>query len=198
MPVFGCRWADNKNGVDNSEMGFTRVDLERVGYKDEPFILASQAKQVFFVTDPVDKRWSIVLSANKNTCIEDDGLYNEDDGGNPILGGSQSTNSDGDLDISDDELYMRQDHQEGIWINPSVRRRTKKKVVPMGSKRLLSQRQKENDERYLNLFHNCMIDLIIFQYLHLVARKFIFLRFANFCGKFKGNRGLIDFKVNLV
>ena len=80
VPVFGCRWVDNKHGVDNSEIGFTRVDLERVGYKDEPFILASQAKQVFFVTDPIDKRWSIVLSANKNTCIDDDYEESEDDG----------------------------------------------------------------------------------------------------------------------
>ena len=136
MPVFGCRWVDHKNGVDDSEIGFTRVDLEKVGYKDEPFILASQAKQVFFVTDPVDKRWSIVLSANKNTCIEDDGLYNENDGGTPILGGSQSTNSDGDLDISDDELNMREDHQEGIWINPSVRRRTKQNGRTEGSQKI--------------------------------------------------------------
>ena len=153
----------NKDGLDNSEIGFTRVDLERVGYKDEPFILASQAKQVFFVTDPIDKRWSIVLSANKNTCIDDDYEESEDDGENSIsLGDSQSIDSDDDLDISNDELYMRQDHQEGIWINPSVRRRTKKMVVPMESKRPLSQRQKENDERYLNLFHNCMIDLFFY------------------------------------
>lgn len=27
----------------------------------EPFILASQTKQAFYVTDPSDKKWSIVL-----------------------------------------------------------------------------------------------------------------------------------------
>ena len=41
------------------------MDLNRVGYKDEPFIIVSQAKQVFYVTDPTSTKWSIVLLSNK-------------------------------------------------------------------------------------------------------------------------------------
>ena len=41
------------------------VDLNRVGYKDEPFILASHAKQVFYVSDPTNVKLSITLQ-NRN------------------------------------------------------------------------------------------------------------------------------------
>ncbi|KAL9429758.1 hypothetical protein AB3S75_031559 [Citrus x aurantiifolia] len=36
------------------------VDLHRIGHKSDSFILASQAKQVFYATDPIDKKWSVV------------------------------------------------------------------------------------------------------------------------------------------
>ena len=39
------------SGIRMDKSIFLQVDLNRVGYKDEPFILASQAKQVFYVTD---------------------------------------------------------------------------------------------------------------------------------------------------
>jgi len=42
-------------------MGFTLVDLNKVGYKEEPFIMAKQARQVFYVRDPCDSRLSVVL-----------------------------------------------------------------------------------------------------------------------------------------
>ena len=36
------------------------MDLHRLGHKSDPFILASQAKRVFYATDPVDNKWSVV------------------------------------------------------------------------------------------------------------------------------------------
>ena len=36
-------------------------DLNRIGHKSDRFILASQAKQVFYVNDPSDSQWSVVL-----------------------------------------------------------------------------------------------------------------------------------------
>ncbi|XP_057425762.1 uncharacterized protein LOC130719140 [Lotus japonicus] len=119
VPVFGCRWVDNNNGVRIDDLGFTQVDLNRVGYKNDPFILASQAEQVFFVTDPADKKWSIVQLSNK---INDNKDYDEnqqksvDKEDDPFKGISHSL--DDDL-IEDDDLYMRDDHVEGIWIDQS-------------------------------------------------------------------------------
>ena len=36
------------------KLGFTCVNLSKMGHKDDLFILASQAKQVFYVDDPME------------------------------------------------------------------------------------------------------------------------------------------------
>ena len=46
IPVFKCDWVDNNNDIKVDELGFTLVDLTKVAYKSDSFILASQAKQV--------------------------------------------------------------------------------------------------------------------------------------------------------
>ena len=40
---------------------FTLVDLKKLAYQNEPFIMAEQTKQVFYVQDPCNERWSVVL-----------------------------------------------------------------------------------------------------------------------------------------
>ena len=60
--IFKCDWIDNKNGIKVDELGFTLVDFSKIGCKSDPFILASQAKKVFYVEDQLDPKWSIVLS----------------------------------------------------------------------------------------------------------------------------------------
>ncbi|RDY01726.1 hypothetical protein CR513_14919, partial [Mucuna pruriens] len=42
--VFKCKWVDSNTGVQTDELGFTFIDLDKVGYKGEPFIMASHAK----------------------------------------------------------------------------------------------------------------------------------------------------------
>jgi len=61
VPVFKCKWVDGNTGVRTDDFGFTLVDLNKVGYTDEPFIMAYQAKQVFYVGDPSNDKWSVVL-----------------------------------------------------------------------------------------------------------------------------------------
>jgi len=36
--------------------GFTLVDLKKLTYQNDPFIMDEQAKQVFYVQDPYDER----------------------------------------------------------------------------------------------------------------------------------------------
>ena len=45
-----CDWVDDK-GVCINNLGFTVVDLNRIGYKSDCVILACHAKQVFYVKD---------------------------------------------------------------------------------------------------------------------------------------------------
>lgn len=93
-----------------------KVDFNRVGYKDEPFILASQAEQVFYATDPADVKWSIVLLSNKIIDHDNQDHEEPDDEDDPFSRTSELPDSDPTVD---DVLYMRDDHDEGIWINPS-------------------------------------------------------------------------------
>ncbi|KAL4565709.1 hypothetical protein LXL04_029812 [Taraxacum kok-saghyz] len=46
IPIFKCDWVDSRNEVKKDKLGYTLVELKRLGhYKDDPFILASQAQQ---------------------------------------------------------------------------------------------------------------------------------------------------------
>ena len=61
VSIFKCQWVNRNTDVNQGEMGFTLVDLHKVSYKDKPFIMAEQARHVFYVQDPCDSRWSVVL-----------------------------------------------------------------------------------------------------------------------------------------
>lgn len=39
--------------------------MRRLRDTEEPFILASQGKQVFYVSDPVDTQWCIVVNGKR-------------------------------------------------------------------------------------------------------------------------------------
>jgi hypothetical protein len=45
--------------------GFTTVDLEQVGHKEEPFVVASQVFQVFYVRDTRNMKRQVVLPGKK-------------------------------------------------------------------------------------------------------------------------------------
>jgi hypothetical protein len=64
IPLFKCDWVNNKSGgvKHDTSLGYTLVDLNNLGHKGDPFILASQARQVFYVQDQKDKRLSIVFN----------------------------------------------------------------------------------------------------------------------------------------
>ncbi|KAH1226190.1 hypothetical protein GmHk_11G032917 [Glycine max] len=43
--VFKWKWVDNNTGVRIDDIGFTLVDLKKLGYHNDPFIMAEQARQ---------------------------------------------------------------------------------------------------------------------------------------------------------
>ena len=136
-PVFQCKWVDNNNGLHIDELGFMRVNFNKLGYKDEPFILASQAQQVFYVSDPVDTNWSIVLLTNKKLETNNDDQATDDDGieDDPFFGTSLPIV--GESTSRDDVVYVRKDHSEGITIRqkPSRKKRIAEKIISKKRKR---------------------------------------------------------------
>ncbi|KAA0054778.1 transposase [Cucumis melo var. makuwa] len=68
VAVFRCDWVENNNGMKIDDLGFVLVDLKRIGHKSDSFIMATQPRQVFYVEDPSDARWSIVLTPPQRDC----------------------------------------------------------------------------------------------------------------------------------
>ena len=44
IPVFKCLWVENNSGIKVDNLGFTLVNFNRIGFKSDSIILASQAK----------------------------------------------------------------------------------------------------------------------------------------------------------
>ena len=61
IPVFLCNWVDINKGVKVDDLGYTLVNLNRLGFLNDPFILAKHVKQVCYIDDPLEKLWSVVL-----------------------------------------------------------------------------------------------------------------------------------------
>ncbi|XP_073133518.1 uncharacterized protein [Henckelia pumila] len=70
VPMFKCNWVENNNGIKVDELGFTLVNLNRIGFKSDSFILGRQAKQVFYIEDPQDPRWHVVLATPTRDYME--------------------------------------------------------------------------------------------------------------------------------
>ncbi|CAL8173719.1 unnamed protein product [Prunus armeniaca] len=78
--VFRFDWIDSTSGLVVDELGFTLVDLSKIGHRNDQFVLASQLKQVFFVDDPMHRGWSVVLSMPNreyNDVIGDDDILGD-------------------------------------------------------------------------------------------------------------------------
>jgi hypothetical protein len=109
--VFKCRWVRPGVGVDVTDpMGFTRVDLNNVGCKDDTFILASQAQQIFYVDDPIDSKWSIVLQGKKYffedeiDCQDKESRLEFPSAFPALSGGTRN-------------VGVRREHDDGMWVD---------------------------------------------------------------------------------
>lgn len=68
--LFKCDWVDNERGCKKDEFNFTLVNFDYVMYQnnspaDEPFILPTQAEQVWYVADPLEPSWKVVMKTSR-------------------------------------------------------------------------------------------------------------------------------------
>ena len=81
IPVFKCQWVKHPNGVTVDGYGLTAVDLNNIGHKDEPWVLADRVAHVFYVVDPSNQKRHVVVSGKQRIVgVEkevDDENYNE-------------------------------------------------------------------------------------------------------------------------
>lgn len=128
VPVFRCKWVDINRGVRVDDLGFTLVDFSKLGHHDEPFIMASQPKQIFYITDPMDARWSVVLPG-KRQFVTSVGIEVDEDEYDDIDDSSDFPNAAHSLPQNEDELsgyYLRNDHDEGVWVEDESLPKSKK------------------------------------------------------------------------
>jgi len=106
--VFKCKWFDS----NRSACGFSLVNLAKRGSKEGPLIMAYQAKQVFYVEDASNERWSLVIKGRN----EYDGNNHDDSrvrySDNPSFSRHLPLmNEENDVD---EVLATRNDHNEEI------------------------------------------------------------------------------------
>ena len=75
--LFKCQWIDviNGKGCKKNEFGIPLVNFSRLIHTggqliDEPYVLASQASQVFYVEDVRHKDWAVVVKTKPREVFE--------------------------------------------------------------------------------------------------------------------------------
>ena len=86
---FKCKWVNNESsrGMKTDQYGFTMVNFNWLGFKEDLFIVASQALQVFYVEDTIEKDWHVVRTQSRDlfdvledsNAIDDYAIPNLDD-----------------------------------------------------------------------------------------------------------------------
>ncbi|XP_048611476.1 uncharacterized protein LOC125585824 [Brassica napus] len=109
VPLFRCQWAIKGNGV-KIEDGFTLVNMNQsqASFASDPYILASQAKQVFYSREDESSNWYIVMRGpSRRYSKEDIQEGNADIGPLP---------SNFDMDVDMDEAENARTDCEGIYV----------------------------------------------------------------------------------
>ncbi|XP_073133957.1 uncharacterized protein [Henckelia pumila] len=115
IPMFKCNWVENSNGIKVDDLGFMLVNLHRIGYKSDSFILASQAKQVFYIEAPEDPLWSVVLATPSREYFE----YTKGEELKETAMHYQSSSrglAPMDVDVADDNEPCICEDCDGIWV----------------------------------------------------------------------------------
>ncbi|XP_028196670.1 uncharacterized protein LOC114381608 [Glycine soja] len=115
VPVFKCQWVNGTTGVFQDPLGFTLVDLSKVAYMEEPFIMAAQARQVFYVQDPCNSSLCVAMQGRPSGMNYHNDESTLDIG--QMSGFSKQLPSMNEADEVDDGHANRVDHDEGLWEN---------------------------------------------------------------------------------
>ncbi|XP_024195897.1 uncharacterized protein LOC112199069 [Rosa chinensis] len=120
IPVFKCDWVENAKGIKVDEFGFTLVNLNRIGHVSDPFVLGKDVKQVWYVADPLDDDWSVVITCPDrdyaNDSDEAEELENLEVEQQPFIATMPAIESYDNI-VDDDENHYMREGNEGIWVD---------------------------------------------------------------------------------
>ena len=112
VPLFKCSWAHKGRGV-KEEDGFTLVNLHmnQSSFVNDPYILPSQAKQVFYSREDDNSSWYVVMRAPPRGYHE---LETEEEVSSaPVTVEHEEDTGD---QASDDESFCVRNDCEGVFI----------------------------------------------------------------------------------
>ncbi|XP_074336395.1 uncharacterized protein LOC141673544 [Apium graveolens] len=112
-PLFLCNWADNDKGIKVDDLGFILVDLSRQGHKKDKYVSIDQVKQVYYIEDPVDPKWSVVLASTTRDYQE---VYNEDELGDTTMENPPFCKQIPTCDVGDDVEPQIRENIQGTWV----------------------------------------------------------------------------------
>ena len=128
VPLFRCQWVQ-LTGVTKDQYGMTIVDLNNLGYRDEPFVLAQDVSQVFYVKDMSSKpkkginkqtdepKRHIVLSGKRNIVGVEDRTDLSEDYNNFADIPPFTVNTDPFIMLANEDApYLRRDHNQGTFV----------------------------------------------------------------------------------
>lgn len=112
VPLFKCKWANKGYGV-KEEDGFTLVNLHmnQSTFRQDPYIMPAQAKQVFYSREDDSSPWYVVMKAPPRGYHE---LETEEEFVAPPSSIQQS--EDIEDHVSDDESFCVRDDCKGIYV----------------------------------------------------------------------------------
>ncbi|KAL6145896.1 hypothetical protein ACLB2K_056580 [Fragaria x ananassa] len=110
IPIFKCDWVDNGRGVVVDELGFTSANLNKKGHFNDTFVLGKCVEQIFYIQDPADPQWSVVVRLPKRDysdfevedVVTDNGIIHQ-----PITVLMPSIELSGSLSDEEELGYMR-------------------------------------------------------------------------------------------
>jgi len=112
IPLLKCRWVELDHVVVD-DYGWTYVDLNRMSSMNDPFILANQAIQIFYVKDLAHPNRHVVMHGKRRIVgvqnVVDEDEYNQFDDLPPI--GVRVLETE-DMLIPDETCYLHEDHCE--------------------------------------------------------------------------------------
>ncbi|KAL6210829.1 hypothetical protein ACLB2K_016061 [Fragaria x ananassa] len=134
VPIFLYNWVESSRGVKVDELGFTLVKLDRIGHLNDPFFLATHVKQIFYIEDPLDAEWSVVVRCpdkdlkggggdddDDEVAASDDDYYDEDDNivveQHPYIPIIMSPVESFDNVVGDEPSSYARPGDEGIWVD---------------------------------------------------------------------------------
>ena len=85
--LFKCDWVANERSCTKDEFNFTLVNFDYVMNQnnspaDEPFILSTEAEQVWYMGDPLEPSWKVVMKTSRRGNYD---VYSRDPSIEPIF-----------------------------------------------------------------------------------------------------------------